>query len=186
MVRASGELHQVADKRGAVLITSHRMAIADHHSSLKAPAWSELFEDLILREEIRLGLEETNWQLETSGLIAPALAQARVRGVGSGYAIVQGKRAEAPGKKVILLRTLFDQLRCELERSVCMADNKSKRGTGDRSRVAGDGYELRYFARRRGLSGEQARQLIAEIWNDRDKLNAAAAKLEGARSKRDR
>jgi hypothetical protein len=60
-----------------------------------------------------------------------------------------------------------------------MADNKTKRGGGDRSRVAaGQGYELRYFARKHGISKAQAEQLIGRIGNDRDKLNAAAEKLK--------
>ncbi|MFC7536413.1 DUF3606 domain-containing protein [Sphingomonas sp. GCM10030256] len=61
-----------------------------------------------------------------------------------------------------------------------MADNKSKRGGSDRSRVAaGEGYEVRYFARKHGISREQAEQLIAKVGNDREKLNAAAEKLKG-------
>ena len=59
-----------------------------------------------------------------------------------------------------------------------MADNKSNRGGRDRSRVAaGQGYELGYFARKHGISRDQARSLIDRIGNDRDKLNAAAEKL---------
>jgi Protein of unknown function (DUF3606) len=59
-----------------------------------------------------------------------------------------------------------------------MADSKSKRGGTDRRRVAGgQGYELSYFARKHGISTEDARKLIAKIGNDRDKLNKAAAKL---------
>lgn len=50
----------------------------------------------------------------------------------------------------------------------------------DRGRVAGgQGYELGYFARKHGISRDQARQLIARIGNDRAKLNAAAEKLRG-------
>jgi hypothetical protein len=59
-----------------------------------------------------------------------------------------------------------------------MADSKSKRGGADRRRVAGgQGYELSYFARKHGISTEDARKLIAKFGNDRDKLNKAAAKL---------
>jgi hypothetical protein len=59
-----------------------------------------------------------------------------------------------------------------------MADNKSNRGGRDRSRVAaGQGYELGYFARKHGISRDQARSLIDRVGNDRDKLNAAAQKL---------
>jgi hypothetical protein len=60
-----------------------------------------------------------------------------------------------------------------------MADNKSKKGGGDRARVAGgEGYEVSYFARKHGISSDQARDLIAKVGNDREKLNAAAAKLQ--------
>ena len=61
-----------------------------------------------------------------------------------------------------------------------MADSKSNRGGRDRSRVAaGQGYELGYFARKHGISRDQAQKLIDRIGGDRDKLNAAAAKLKG-------
>ena len=59
-----------------------------------------------------------------------------------------------------------------------MADNKSKRGKADRSRVAGnEGYEVSYFATKHGISREDARNLIKKIGNNRDKLNKAAEKL---------
>ena len=61
-----------------------------------------------------------------------------------------------------------------------MADNLGNRGGRDRSRVAaGQGYELGYFARKHGITRDQARALIARVGNDRAKLNAAAAKLKG-------
>jgi len=60
-----------------------------------------------------------------------------------------------------------------------MADNRSDRGARDRGRVAGgQGYELAYFARKHGISRDQARDLIGRIGNDRAKLNAAAQKLK--------
>ena len=60
-----------------------------------------------------------------------------------------------------------------------MADNKSKRGAADRRQVAGgEGYEVNYFARKHGISKDQAEGLIKRIGNDRGKLNAAAAKLK--------
>ena len=60
-----------------------------------------------------------------------------------------------------------------------MADNRSNRGGRDRGRVAGgQGYELGYFARKHGISRDQARDLIGRIGNDRAKLNAAAEKLK--------
>jgi hypothetical protein len=61
-----------------------------------------------------------------------------------------------------------------------MADSKSNRGGRDRGRVAGgQGYELGYFARKHGLSRDQARGLIDRIGNDRAKLNAAAERMKG-------
>ena len=43
--------------------------------------------------------------------------------------------------------------------------------------AAGEGYEVTYFAQKHGITAEQARDLIAKIGNDREKLDAAAAKL---------
>jgi hypothetical protein len=60
-----------------------------------------------------------------------------------------------------------------------MADDNSKRGGRDRSRVAaGEGYEVAYFAKKHGITQEQARDLIKRVGNDRAKLDAAAAKLK--------
>jgi hypothetical protein len=60
-----------------------------------------------------------------------------------------------------------------------MADNKSKRGGADRRQVAaGEGYEVNYFARKHGITKQQAEDLIKRVGNDREKLNAAAAKLK--------
>jgi hypothetical protein len=59
-----------------------------------------------------------------------------------------------------------------------MPDDKSHVGEPDRSRVAAEqDYEVRYLAEKHGLSAEQARQLIARVGNDRQKLDAAAKKL---------
>jgi len=61
-----------------------------------------------------------------------------------------------------------------------MADSKSKRGGADRSRVAaGEGYEVNYFARKHGITSDQARDIIHKVGNNREKLNAAAEKLKG-------
>lgn len=58
-----------------------------------------------------------------------------------------------------------------------MADSNSNRGGRDRGRVAaGQGYELGHFARKHGISRDEARSLIERIGNDRAKLNAAALK----------
>ena len=60
-----------------------------------------------------------------------------------------------------------------------MADDRSNRGGRDRNRVAaGQGYELGYFARKHGLSRDEARSLIERIGNDRAKLNAAAERMK--------
>ena len=60
-----------------------------------------------------------------------------------------------------------------------MADDKTKTGQPDRSRVAaGEGYEVGYFARKHGITMEQARELIERIGNDRASLDAAAEKLK--------
>ena len=59
-----------------------------------------------------------------------------------------------------------------------MADDKSKRRAADRDRVAGgEGYELEYFARKHGITKDQAEGLIKQIGNDPEKLDAAARKL---------
>lgn len=50
-----------------------------------------------------------------------------------------------------------------------MGDDKSKRGKRDRLTIAKDeGYDVGHFARKHGLSNEQARELIASIGNNRD------------------
>jgi hypothetical protein len=60
-----------------------------------------------------------------------------------------------------------------------MADDKRKSSRRDRSRVAGtQGYEVRYFARKHGLSIEQARDIILLVGSDREKLNAEAEKVK--------
>lgn len=60
-----------------------------------------------------------------------------------------------------------------------MADDKTKRGGADRQQVAGgEGYEASYFARKHGISEDQAKSLINKIGNDRAKLDAAAEELK--------
>jgi len=59
-----------------------------------------------------------------------------------------------------------------------MVDDRTKRGAGEQRQVAGgEGYELRYFARKHGLTTAQAMDLIRRIGNDRAQLNEAAVKL---------
>jgi hypothetical protein len=61
-----------------------------------------------------------------------------------------------------------------------MADDKAQRGKQDRSRVSGsEGYEVRYFAAKHGISTEQAGELIRQHGNDREKLDAAAKRFKG-------
>jgi hypothetical protein len=63
-----------------------------------------------------------------------------------------------------------------------MADDKTKQDGRDRSRVSGsEPYEVEYFAEKHGLNAQQARDLIAEHGNDREKLDAAAGKIKGKR-----
>jgi hypothetical protein len=59
-----------------------------------------------------------------------------------------------------------------------MPDDKSKRGAPDPREVAGDeGYEIDHFAKKRGISKDQARELIRKHGNNREKLDAAARNL---------
>ncbi len=59
-----------------------------------------------------------------------------------------------------------------------MSDNTSIQGEQDRRQSLGDqGYELRYFARKHGLTTAQAMDLIRRIGSDRAKLNEAAVRL---------
>ena len=51
-------------------------------------------------------------------------------------------------------------------------------GHGDREKAAGrQGYSVAYFARKHGITRQQAEELIARIGDDRDTLNAAAERL---------
>jgi hypothetical protein len=60
------------------------------------------------------------------------------------------------------------------------ADDKSHRGEPDRSRVSGsEGYEVDYFAKKHGLTRQQAQDLIKKHGNNRKELDAAAERLKG-------
>jgi hypothetical protein len=60
-----------------------------------------------------------------------------------------------------------------------MADDKSKVGAQDRSRVAGDErYEVDYFARKHGISKEQAQGLIDKHGNSREVLDRVAEAMK--------
>jgi hypothetical protein len=61
-----------------------------------------------------------------------------------------------------------------------MSDDLGNIGQRDRDRVSGgEGYEVEHFARKHGISTEQARDLIARIGNDRAALDRAAEQLKG-------
>ena len=61
-----------------------------------------------------------------------------------------------------------------------MSDDLGNIGQRDRDRVSsGEGYEVEHFARKHGLTMEQARELIARVGNDRAKLDAAAEAMKG-------
>ncbi len=63
-----------------------------------------------------------------------------------------------------------------------MADDKTKTDERDRSQVAGgEAYEVEYFAQKHGLSAQQARDLIADVGNDREALDRAAEEIKGER-----
>jgi hypothetical protein len=59
-----------------------------------------------------------------------------------------------------------------------MPDSKKRRGGSDRRKVAaGEPYEVGYFAKKHDITRDQARELMRQIGNDRDKLNEAASRL---------
>jgi Protein of unknown function (DUF3606) len=59
-----------------------------------------------------------------------------------------------------------------------MADDKSKRGRQDRSRISqSDPYEISDFQRKHGISREQAERIIQETRGNRQKADEEAAKL---------
>ncbi|MBC2669173.1 DUF3606 domain-containing protein [Novosphingobium piscinae] len=66
-----------------------------------------------------------------------------------------------------------------------MSEDTTRRGTIAQAQAAdGTGYELRYFARKHGLTTAQAMALIRRIGNDRAKLNEAAVQLRRSLSGR--
>jgi len=59
-----------------------------------------------------------------------------------------------------------------------MADNKKKRGKGDRARVSGsDASEVRYFAKKNRMTPAAVRKLIKRVGNSRKKLEAAVKRM---------
>lgn len=64
-----------------------------------------------------------------------------------------------------------------------MTDKQVSHSNGGTGRTyAGQGYEVTRFARKHGITRQQARELIRKIGNDRAKLNEAAANLKRERS----
>lgn len=62
-----------------------------------------------------------------------------------------------------------------------MTDQMIRQGRSEQDgSAAAPGYELRYFARKHGLTTAQAMDLIRRIGNDRAKLNEAAVRLRRA------
>ena len=60
-----------------------------------------------------------------------------------------------------------------------MADDKTKTGAQDRSRVAaGQDYELRQFAETHGITIEQVKELVERVGNSRSALEAAVQMLK--------
>ena len=60
-----------------------------------------------------------------------------------------------------------------------MPDDKTKRNGADRRTVAaGEVYEVDYFARKHGISREDAEALIKRIGNNREELDAAAERMK--------
>lgn len=60
-----------------------------------------------------------------------------------------------------------------------MTDDKSKRDTRDRSKVAGgEDYEVRYLAEKTGISSAEARDLVDRFGNDRQMLLNQAQRLK--------
>ena len=60
-----------------------------------------------------------------------------------------------------------------------MPDDKSKVVEPDRSKMVADHYEVSPLAQKYGLTQQEARDLIARVGNDRDKLDRAAKELSG-------
>ncbi|MBX5253291.1 DUF3606 domain-containing protein [Rhizobium sp. NLR4b] len=60
-----------------------------------------------------------------------------------------------------------------------MADNKSKRGAADRNKVSlSEPYEISYFARKHGISRDEAENIVRRHGPDRDAANKAAERLK--------
>jgi uncharacterized protein DUF3606 len=58
-----------------------------------------------------------------------------------------------------------------------MPDKRQRKALDRRKAANSEPYEVEYFARKHNISREQALDLIRQIGNDREKLNAAASNL---------
>ena len=58
-----------------------------------------------------------------------------------------------------------------------MPDKRQRKALDRRKAANNEPYEVEYFARKHNISREQALDLIRQIGNDREKLNAAASNL---------
>ncbi len=91
-------------------------------------------------------------------------------GVGLGSTVLVG--ATALG---VRLYARFARSARPTPRQRASGDDKRKRGGPDRARVAaGEPYEVRYFARKHGISAAVAREIITEAGPDRKAANALA------------
>lgn len=60
-----------------------------------------------------------------------------------------------------------------------MADDPTRRGGQDRSRVSGgEDYEVEYFAKKHGINRDQAEELIKKHGNNREVLDREAEALK--------
>ena len=60
-----------------------------------------------------------------------------------------------------------------------MADDKTKGGAQDRTKVAGgEKYEVGYEARKLGISAAQLKAIITRVGTDRKKIEAAAKTIK--------
>jgi hypothetical protein len=59
-----------------------------------------------------------------------------------------------------------------------MADDRTKRGAAERQKVAGgQDHEVRHLAGKFGISTDQAKALVEQYGNNRERLEAAVRKL---------
>ena len=66
-----------------------------------------------------------------------------------------------------------------LERSISMADDKTKTDARERNHVGDDpGYEVEYFAKHHGISLDQARSVLERFGHDRQALLREVARLK--------